>query len=161
MNLKRYRKKINNILENIDEEIADLMETADRFAKSLAWAEHVATLKAGDELYRKPCNTPYVKWKGRNVVIAEINTEDDLTGGGVAVKEVGSVEWVSVEWYEPAKAHCLRIQVVANGAGKGVCECGNWESPVSDDGLMFTEDYYSPEDIKKAYEKHLKEVING
>lgn len=163
MNLKRYRNRVNNILHNIDEEIAELMGVAEDAKKELEWVEHVATLKAGDKLYRKPCNTPSVKWKGRNITIAEVNSTDVLCGHGIAIKEQSDTwsEWRSATWYEPAKECALTFEVVANGAGRGVCACGNWHSRVSDDANVMYDDYISKDDIKEMFEQHVREVNNG
>lgn len=160
MYLNQFRNRVNNIIHNIEEEIADLMETAKDFEKDLAWIEKVATMKAGDIVYRKPNLNKYCSWQGKNIVIGEVIV-DNVCDCGVAIKEEGDFEFKSANWYEPAKPHSLKFVTVANGAGKGVCECGCWESKVSDDGLMFTDEYYSQDDIKIAYTEHLKEVFNG
>lgn len=57
---------------------------------------------------------------------------------------------------ENTSKHRLKMVTVANGAGRGVCICG-WKSKVSDDALMFTDDYYSLDDIRDDYKKHLRE----
>ncbi len=153
MNLQKHREQTERILKNLDAEIKEIEESKKYFIDGLAWAEKVAKMKMGDILYRKP----YKKfWKGKNITILKIDAEAD-NGCGVAVYEVETGECKSAEWYEPAKPHRLHKVVVANGAGKGVCECGCWESKVSDDGLIFTDDeYYFWDDIEKDFLEHLR-----